>query len=278
MSRSSRFSLRTAPPARPRRTPAAPRSAWGWAGAGALLGALGAAALFAPAHWLAGGVARASGGQVQLLQPRGTVWNGSAQLVLTGGASSQDASALPGRLHWRLRPALGGLHAQLQAACCTPAPLQLRVQARWGGAQLTVADHQSQWPAAVLTGLGTPWNTLQLQGQLALQTQGLQIDWAAGRMVLAGQAQVDALAMSSRLSTLRPMGSYRFVLQGGAVPTLALQTLGGSLQLSGSGQWVGTRLRFTGEASAASEREAALSNLLNIIGRRSGARSLITLG
>ena len=48
--------------------------------------------------------------------------------------------------------------------------------------------------------------------------------------------------------------------------------------LSGNGQWVGKRLRFTGEASAAPGREAALANLLNIIGRRSGARSIITVG
>ena len=41
---------------------------------------------------------------------------------------------------------------------------------------------------------------------------------------------------------------------------------------------MGSRLRFTGEASAAPEREAALSNLLNIIGRRNGARSIITIG
>ena len=68
------------------------------------------------------------------------------------------------------------------------------------------------------------------------------------------------------------------VLQGGEVPTLALSTLDGALQLSGSGQWVGNRLRFAGEASATPEREAALSNLLNIIGRRNGARSIITIG
>ena len=54
--------------------------------------------------------------------------------------------------------------------------------------------------------------------------------------------------------------------------------LDGALLLSGNGQWVGQRLRFTGEASAAPERAAALANLLNIIGRRSGARSIITLG
>ena len=260
-------------------TASAPRAGWGWALAGAVAGALPAVLAFAPAHWLAQGVASASQGQVLLLQPRGTVWNGSAQLVLTGGSASQDRAALPGRLDWQLRPAWDGLRAQLHAGCCTPAPLRLQASAGLGGTRVTLADGESQWPAAVLAGLGTPWNTLQPQGQLALQTRGLQARWAEGRMALAGQAQLDARAMSSRLSTLRPMGSYRLVLEGGEVPALTLGTLDGHLQLSGSGQWVGQRLRFAGEASAATpEREAQLSNLLNIIGRRSGARSIITVG
>ncbi|MBT9511395.1 MAG: type II secretion system protein N [Acidovorax sp.] len=247
-----------------------------------MAGVLPAVIAFAPAHWLAEGAAHATQGQVQLLQVRGTVWTGSAQLVLTGGNASKDRAALPGRVDWRLRPALGGLSLQLQAGCCTPEPLRARVHAHWGGMALSVADGQSQWPAALLAGLGTPWNTLQPQGQLALQTRALTLRWTAGRMALAGQAQLDARAMSSRLSTLRPMGSYRLVLQGGKdaqeMPTLTLSTLDGALQLSGTGQWVGQRLRFAGEASAAPEREAALSNLLNIIGRRNGARSIITVG
>ena len=258
--------------------PATARTPRGWALVGALLGGLITLALFAPAQWLANAIAQASGGQVQLAQARGTLWNGSAQLLLTGGAASQDRAALPGRIDWQLRPTFSGLRARLNAACCTDSALQLQVRLRWSGANITLADSQSHWPAAVLAGLGTPWNTLQPQGQLQLRTPDLQADWAAGRMVLSGQAQLDALAMSSRLSTVAPMGSYRLELQGGAVPTLTLQTLEGSLQLSGSGQWIGQRLRFAGEASAAPEREAALANLLNIIGRRSGARSLITLG
>jgi hypothetical protein len=96
--------------------------------------------------------------------------------------------------------------------------------------------------------------------------------------VVAGRAELVALRVASRLSTLRPMGSYRITLQGGSPATLQLATLEGNLQLSGSGQWVGSRLRFRGEARATPEREAALSNLLNIIGRRSGARSLISIG
>lgn len=261
-----------------RGAPAAPRPPWGWAWLGLLVGALPAALAFAPAAWLTQAVHRATDGQVQLLQARGTVWTGSAQLVLTGGPASQDQAALPGRLQWRLRPALDGLRVQLQAPCCTPAPLQAALHLRWNGARLALADGQSQWPAEVLAGLGTPWNTVQPQGQLALQTQGLQVTWNAGRMVLEGRAQIDALAMASRLSTLRPMGSYRLELLGGEVPRLTLSTLDGPLQLSGTGQWVGQRLRFAGEASATPEREAALSNLLNIIGRRNGARSIITVG
>ena len=215
---------------------------------------------------------------MQLQQARGTVWTGSAQLVLTGGSASKDRTALPGRVQWQLRPTLTGLRAQWLASCCTSAPMQAQAHLGWASLRIAVADSQSQWPAGLLTGLGTPWNTLQPQGQLALQTTGLELRWAAGRMVMAGQVQLDARARSSRLSTLRPLGSYRLALQGGEAPTLALTTLEGALQLSGTGQWVGNRLRFTGEATAAPDREAALSNLLNIIGRRSGARSIITVG
>ena len=266
------------PPRTARTADTAAQTPWGWALAGALAGVLPALLAFAPAHWLATAVGRASGQQIQLQAPSGTVWTGSAQLVLTGGPGSQDRAALPARLHWRLRPTWGGLRAELRADCCTPTPLLLRLGLHWGGARVALADGQSQWPAAVLTGLGTPWNTLQPQGQLLLQTTGLQAEWAAGRLAVAGSAQLDALAMSSRLSTLKPMGSYRITLQGGEAAALQLQTLQGDLQLSGSGQWVGQRLRFAGEASATPEREGALSNLLNIIGRRNGARSLITLG
>jgi general secretion pathway protein N len=255
-----------------------PGASWRWALAGAVPGLLVAALLFAPASWLAGAIERASDARILLSEPRGTVWTGSAQLLLSGGAGSTDAKALPSRVDWTLRPRWDGLAAQLATACCTAQPLLLRVRPRWGGAQLSLADGRSQWPAELLTGLGTPWNTLQFDGDLLLETQGLSVEWVQGRLAIAGRAELTAQRLSSRLSTLRPMGSYRITVLGGNTPTLQLDTLEGSLQLSGSGQWVGSRLRFSGTASAASDREGALSNLLNIIGRRSGSRSIITIG
>jgi len=251
---------------------------WTWAVVGALGGLLMAWLLFAPAHWLADAVERGTEGRVQLSEARGTVWNGSARLVLTGGSGSQDAAALPGRVAWTLRPNLRGLQLTVLSDCCTASALKLQASPRWRGAVLTVADGQSQWPAGLLVGLGTPWNTLQLDGQLGLQTQGLSVEWIEGRLAVSGRTVLEAQQISSRLSTLRPMGSYRITVNGGASSTLQLETLDGSLQLTGSGQWVGARLRFQGVASAAPEREGALSNLLNIIGRRNGARSIITIG
>jgi general secretion pathway protein N len=249
-----------------------------WALAGLVCGLLLALVLFAPARWLAQALERAGGGQLQLREPRGTVWNGSAQLLFTGGPGSSDAAALPGRVHWRLRPAYNGMHVALNADCCMDSPLAAQARLHSAGVALVVQAAGMRLPAAVLSGLGTPWNTLQFEGELRLSTQGLSVEWSEGRLAMKGQAELVAQNLSSRLSTLRPMGSYRITLQGGAAPTLRLQTLEGSLQLSGGGQWVGQRLRFQGEASAAPDREAALSNLLNIIGRRSGPRSIITIG
>jgi general secretion pathway protein N len=257
----------------------APRGAlWTWAAAGAVVGLVSALLAFAPARWLATAVERGTGGQVLLADVRGTVWNGSALWILTGGPGSTDAAALPGRIAWQLRPRWDGAAASLRAECCTPQPLPVRAHWRPGGLRLQFGDAVSQWPAGVTAGLGTPWNTLQLDGEVRLATQGLSVEWVAGRPVVAGRAELVASRVASRLSTLRPMGSYRMTLQGGTQATLRLETLEGSLQLSGEGQWVGGRLRFRGEASAAPEREAALANLLNIIGRRTGARSLIAIG
>lgn len=259
-------------------TPTSRLAPWGWAVWGCAVGAVLATVAFAPAQWLAQGLARATDGRVQLAQARGTVWSGSAALVLTGGQDSQDRTALPGRVDWKLQPGWGSMRLRLQADCCTPAPLDLRIQPQWGGMSLHVADGLSQWPAQPLQGLGTPWNTLEPQGQLNLQTRQLTLQWVAGRLRVNGTAQLQARAMSSRLSTLRPMGSYQLTLTGGETTALTLTTLEGALVLHGQGQWVGQRLRFQGEAYAAPDQEAALSNLLNIIGRRSGARSLITVG
>jgi general secretion pathway protein N len=249
-----------------------------WAVAGALTGALWAMVMWAPARWLAEVVRYSTGQKLVLVDPRGTVWQGSARFLLTGGAGSRDVAVLPERVQWAVWPTLSGFDVGMLAACCTPKQLKLHLSPRLNGVRLELADAQANWPASWLVGLGTPWNTLELTGQLSVQTQGLRADWRDGHWSLAGSAVLEARNISSRLSTLRPLGSYRIRLEGGSPIRLSLETLEGSLRLAGSGQWAGQQLKFLGEASAAPDREAALANFLNIVGRRHGARSIITLG
>jgi general secretion pathway protein N len=251
---------------------------WFWAFAGAASGALLVALLFAPAIWLERAINAAGQGRIVLGDSTGTVWSGSARLVLTGGAGSRDAVQLPGRVQWRLAPGWGTVRVSIRADCCTTEPLALTLSPAWQGGHLQVLRNQSRWPASLLAGLGTPWNTVQAQGTLVVDTPGFTLATSLDRWTLQGEVQLEAQDLQSRLSTLRPLGSYRLRLTGGDQPALALTTLRGDLQLSGQGRWTAGHLHFEGEAGASPAHAQELSNLLNIMGRRDGARSIITLG
>jgi general secretion pathway protein N len=256
-----------------------------WGIAGAVLGLLLALVVFAPAAWLAGAVATATQQRLLLADARGTVWSGSAVVVLTGGEGSRDASSLPGRLGWTLRPAGLGLALRLEHACCLNGAVALRVQPGFGRTTYTLvppAGWVGQWPTAFLGGLGTPFNTMQLGGTARLVSPGLKLESVQGRWLVDGRADFELVDVSSRLSTLESLGTYRMSLAGDAtnpgISLLTLTTQDGALKLSGNGTVGPTGVRFRGEARAGAVEEAALSNLLNIIGRRDGARSVISIG
>lgn len=252
---------------------------WGWAVLGLLAGVLAVLLTLAPARWLAAGLAAASGGQVLLAETEGTLWSGSGVLALSGGLGSRDRARLPGRVQWRIRPALRGARATLHADCCTQgAPLALAAGLRWGGADLSVADGRTRWPATVLAGLGTPWNTIRPEGELTLATQGLALAWTRRGMRVDGRVELTARHMASRLATVRPLGSYRLELTGGEALAFSLSTLEGSLLLSGTGSVVAGNLRFRGEAEATDGMQEQLANLLNILGSRRGDRAIISFG
>ena len=257
-----------------------------WGLMGAVVGAVVGFVACAPAAWLASAVASATGGQLLLTDARGTLWRGSALPVLTGGPGSRDATALPGRLEWTL--GWSGLGAELRArqACCLRGEVRALIRPGFGRLSVQVLPGQSttlgQWPAGWLVGLGTPWNTLQLGGTLRLTSPGMTVEWVQGRLRFSGEASLDIAHVSSRVATLDTLGSYRLSLRGdaasGDAASVTLITVDGALRLSGQGEWTAKGLRFRGEAQAAEGSETALNNLLNIIGRRQGARSVISIG
>ncbi|MDO9610393.1 MAG: type II secretion system protein N [Serpentinimonas sp.] len=246
--------------------------------AGLLLGL----ALFAPAQWLAQAASSASAGRISLPNAQGSVWNGRADLLLSAGAGSRDRAALAQGLQWRLRPHWQGgpaLAWQISAPCCTPQPLAGVLSLGWQRATLQLDAHQSAWPAELLSGLGSPWNSLQLQGQIGLRSEGLRLHLQRGRAQLHGSLVLQAHGLATALSTLRPLGSYQLQIEGAPLaassgpeqPTqIDLSTLLGPFQLSGQGQIVGGRLHFRGLAESDEAHLGALSNLLNMLGQRDG--------
>src|SRR5262245_40210481 len=175
-----------------------------WAIAGAIIGVLIGVVLFAPAVWLSSAVASATSGRLLLADAQGTVWSGSAVIVLTGGVGSRDARSLPGRLEWALSPTVGaggmGLRAQLSHACCLNGSVGMLAQLGLNRIALTVQSQPGwtgQWPAAWLAGLGTPFNTMQLGGAMRLSTRNLVIERVQGRVRVQGEADLELRDVSS---------------------------------------------------------------------------------
>ena len=286
-----------------------------WSIAGALMGACFALITQAPATWLANVISNASQHRFVLQNAQGTVWRGSAIALLADGnqpptATRQSPSQpllqanpsdqpssntssispntfgmpLPSRLHWDFASGFDRslmrlvMRAQIKSECCTPEPLQLAVSMGWQGIRIDIANQQSQWPAHWLVGLGSPWNTVQPEGSMQLRTENLMWQSNLGTPKVQGLAELTLSQLATPLSTLRPLGTYRLRVQGGDTMAVTLATLEGGLQLSGNGQWANGRLRFKGEARAQPAFEAALSNLLNILGQRQGAISIMELG
>ncbi|MFY8179542.1 MAG: type II secretion system protein N [Limnohabitans sp.] len=264
---------------------------------GALVGGVLGVVLQAPASWLGAAVAHVTQQRILLLNPQGTLWQGSAQWHLSDGQRDwqdvQQGAPLHSRrltspVQWQIAPKFDfkhmniGLQLAIHTACCTPTPLQWRLTPTWQGLRIRSNDHASQWPAKWLVGLGAPWNTVQPDGQLQLRTQ--QFEWlqpwqtSKGQGQMQGQISLQWQHLSTRLSTLQPLGNYRLVVTGGELPQLQLNTLEGSLLLEGRGEWRQGRLRFRGEAKAQNGAETALSNLLNVLGQRRGNTSIMEIG
>jgi general secretion pathway protein N len=252
---------------------------------GACVGAVVAFMANIPAAWVAHGVANATAQRLLLADARGSLWSGSAVAVLTGGPQSRDASALPGRLEWALGLRAYGFDLKVQHACCLNGSVTIQVRPGLGRLGFTVLPSPGwigQWPSSWLGGLGTPWNTLQLGGTVRLVSPGFKIESAQGRLWIDGRADIELLGVSSRMTTLNTLGNYRMSISGdaaqGGASRLQLSTQDGALQLSGEGTLGPKGLTFRGEARAEAADEPALNNLLNIIGRREGARTVISIG
>ncbi len=174
------------------------------------MGTLVALVAFAPAVWFAQGVASATKQRLLLADARGTVWNGSAMAMLSGGAESRSAALLPGRISWSIGLRGLGLELRLRQDCCMPINWCCWCAlASASGAAVAGWSQPARRMARRLAGrAGRPVEYPATRRHVAPVQPGLSLDMAAGRWRVSGQAELELGDIGSRLSQLDRLGSY----------------------------------------------------------------------
>ena len=223
--------------------------------------------VFFPAGWVATIVEKQTGGRLTLGDAQGTLWRGSAFI---GGAASANGAVtplLPGRFSWRISPSVlwGSADVELQNAQALSQPVNLR--GSWSHWQVSPAA--LLLPADGLGGLGAPLNTVAPTGSMRLSWSTLQLALEKQQFSAVGRTTLQMTDMASRLSSLRPLGSYELDFDWqGQQATLTLRSIKGPLLLDGSGSLQQGRMQFSGQAQAAAGYEETLASLLNLLGQR----------
>ena len=209
----------------------------------------------------------------------GSVWRGSARIILSQPSSNTTAPYLPGRLHWHIGIAGWLPYAQFNLDCCMATPLRVTLSRKGPGSAFSLTGLNLQVPADWLGSLGAPFNTLRPQGQLSVESEQLLLEFGPEGLHTRGSAKLDLNNFTSALSTIQPLGSYRLSFDAqGPTTNITLTTSMGALKLSGTGVLSNGRLQFRGQASSDPKHQNALNNLLNIIGKRQGSNSIISIG
>jgi general secretion pathway protein N len=237
-----------------------------WAAA-AILSVMISVFAFLPAAWLAPLLESRTGGRLTLGDAQGSLWHGSAFIGAAPSGKDAVAALLPGRFTWHLSPLV--LLGQVQATLENAQVLSTTVSIRGSWSAWTVSAADMSLPAERLAALGAPLNTLQPSGKMQLAWQQMTLARSRGGVDVNGVMTLDLLAMASRLSPVKPLGSYRMRLDWqGRQAGLTLATLGGAMLLNGSGKLQYGRLQFSGTAEAAAGQEEKLAALLSLLGQR----------
>lgn len=219
-----------------------------------------------PAAWITPQFAKQTRGHVNLVNPAGSLWHGSATLMLAAGSDMSAATLLPGRIEWHTAfwPLFTGrVRMTMRHSEAMPEPITVDATPRTA----TVTAGTIAVPASLLSGLGAPFNTLDLQGNVQLSWS----DWRSFNREAFGQLTVTLTDVSSRVSLVKPLGSYRVLFQAqGESSTLDLTTTKGPLMLTGNGTVSAASTSFHGTASAAPDARDNLAGLLNLLGRPNG--------
>src|SRR5262249_40929210 len=137
-----------------------------------------------------------------------------------------------------------------------PESLSQPVNLRGGLSQWQVSPAAVMLPADGLCGLRAPLDTIAPTGDMQLSWSSLPQSRGGDAASLQGRTTLEMQDMASRMTSIRPLGSYTLALDWhGQQANLLLGSVKGPLLLSGSGKIDHGRLQFSGQAEAATGYE-----------------------
>jgi len=233
---------------------------------------------FLPASWLAVGLEQQTDGRFSLGDVQGSFWQGSAFL----GAAKDRHSALtplfPGRFVWKISPLI--VFGQIDVALENTQVISKTVHLTGNLSQFRLSAASIVLPPERLEGFGAPLNTIGPSGKIKLKWNELEFTRHEARLDMQGLMQLMMTEMGSRLSSIKPLGSYQLDLNWhGQNAEIKLQSSKGPLLLSGAGTLKNGHLQFSGKAMADDGQDEKLANLLNLLGQRrfDGNKNVIAL-
>lgn len=243
-----------------------------------IVSVIGTVLYFLPASWVGLLLEKQTQGRVSLGDIQGSFWRGSAFVGVAVDNKSAVTPLFPGRFSWRISPVilLGQVAVELENAMVMPVPLKIDGNFQ----QWQLSPNNLTLPPERLEGLGAPLNTIGPSGKIHLRWGSIAVTLENGQTLLNGPMQLELNEMASRLSSVKPLGSYLLAFNWrGDTASLALSTSKGPMMLEGAGSLQRGKFQFSGKAYAEAGQEEKMANLLNLLGRRrqDGDKQIIAL-
>lgn len=218
--------------------------------------------VLAPAALLGVLVRQSSQGVVELSNPVGTMWSGSATPILN---LRQGASFPLERMDWSIsfRALFSGkiLLTLQESASPQKAPSEIYVGVR----QVELRNLSVELPAAALGALNPLLQGMGFQGQMQMTADNLVLQYKG---TAEGKMAANWRMAGATLSPANPFGSYHFDIAAmGDKIQFSLSTLSGDLQLNGQGEWLASnKLSFQTTARAVGASKEIFTEMLHHLG------------
>ena len=137
----------------------------------------------------------------------------------------------------------GGVAGSVTAELENPVALSQPISVKGDWHQWQVSPELS-FCGTTIVGSGAPLNTVQPSGQMLLSWQPLLVTLQNGNIGMTGTMKLEMTDMGSRLSSVKPLGSYDLILDWrGTQASATLRTVKGPMLLAGSGTLANGRLQ-----------------------------------